>query len=121
MERGQAERAARRVEEQGQGLRRRGCTRAYRGEARRRLRARTPGHGAGELTGEQLVRAARSRSAATAVAVSLIAFGLIGCGKKSDEAGAPKGGGPAGALANGVLARVNDSQLTEADLQRLLP
>lgn len=70
------------------------------------------------------MRRAQQRRAARAVAASLLALGLPlgfgGCGKKSDQA-APKAGGPGGSLASGVLARVNDSQLSEADLQRLLP
>jgi peptidyl-prolyl cis-trans isomerase C len=55
----------------------------------------------------------------TSVTLGVIAVvGLAGCSKK--EASQPAGGKGA-PLPVGVLARVNDAQLTEADLQRMIP
>lgn len=57
--------------------------------------------------------------AATALAALTVAA-ATNCGKKDAQQTAT-GGGRGGQLPAGVLARVNDAQLTEADLQRMIP
>jgi peptidyl-prolyl cis-trans isomerase C len=52
--------------------------------------------------------------------LAMLLLGLAaGCGRKPDGAGGGRAGG--GVPEAGVLAQVNDEQLTESDLQRLVP